>query len=63
MENVCDMIEVIWRFLISLAGTVVVACFLVGLVLFAAELLVYRRKRRSADDGGTSRDSKGGDGV
>ncbi|MCD8046391.1 MAG: hypothetical protein LUE90_07145 [Clostridiales bacterium] len=63
MENVCDMIEVIWRLLTSLAGTVVVVCFLVGLVLFAAELLVYRRKRRSADDGGISRDSKGGDGV
>ncbi len=46
MDSMVTVIIAAWRWIVSCLGTVVLVCFLVSLVLFIAELIVYRRKKR-----------------
>ncbi|MCD8300051.1 MAG: hypothetical protein LUC41_02575 [Clostridiales bacterium] len=41
-----NLILMIWHWLVSVAGTIAVACVILAFILFLVELAIYKRKKR-----------------
>ncbi len=44
--GVLDVILLVWHWLVSIAGTVAVACVILAFVFFVVEIIIYKTKKR-----------------